>query len=107
MDQGINRKIEDYIAAVAKKLPGLVSAYLFGSYSTGNDRTESDIDIALILNHLPDQERFNIQVQLMMLASQFDTRIEPHPISSQELNSAASSFAAEIKKSGIEYKVRA
>jgi hypothetical protein len=45
-----------------------------------------------------------MQVRLMMIASQIDSRIEPHPISKQELNSN-NPFAIEIRRTGIELKV--
>jgi hypothetical protein len=41
----------------------------------------------------------------MLLASQFDSRIEPHPISSQELTSD-NPFVAEIRKIGKEISVK-
>ena len=41
----------------------------------------------------------------MMLASEIDTRIEPYPISKQDLISN-NPFATEIYKTGIEIKVR-
>ena len=40
----------------------------------------------------------------MMIASKIDTRIEPHPISKQDLNSNIP-FVMEIKRTGIELKV--
>ncbi len=46
-----------------------------------------DIDLALIFSDLDSSNRFDIQVQLMMLASQIDTRIEPHPISHDDFQS--------------------
>lgn len=89
---------------VAEKNPDLVAAYLFGSYAKNVQHLESDIDIALIIDNLNDNDKFDLQVQLMLLASQFDTRIEPHPISKQDLLSN-NPFIAEIKKNGIEITI--
>ena len=82
---------------------GLIKAYLFGSYASKTYRPDSDIDIALIIDQLNDTVRFDMQVKLMLLASEFDLRIEPHPISHKDFNSNTP-FAAEIKKTGIEIK---
>ena len=41
----------------------------------------------------------------MMLASQIDYRIEPHPFSKEEFYSD-NPFAAEIKKTGIELSLK-
>ncbi len=32
--------------------PSIVAAYLFGSYATGRVRTESDVDVALLLGEV-------------------------------------------------------
>jgi len=104
MDKGINRTIKKYIESVAKQQPGLISAYLFGSYAKNKQRTDSDIDVALVIDNLLDIDRFDTQVRLMILASQIDNRIEPHPISKQDLISN-NPFAVEIMRTGIELKI--
>lgn len=104
MDKELNRTIRKYIANVAKQEPGLISAFLFGSYASNRQRSDSDIDVALVIDNLLDVDRFNTQVRLMMLASEIDTRIEPHPISKQDLISN-NPFAAEIMRTGIEVKL--
>lgn len=62
--------------------------------------TDSDIDLALIFTNLDDSKRFEIQVQLMLLAAKIDSRIEPHPLSQDEFNSG-NPFVVKIKKPGI------
>ena len=104
MDKNINRIIRNYINSVLEQQPGLISAFLFGSFAKNNQRSESDIDIALIFDDLSDSDRFNLQVKLMMIASKIDTRIEPHPLSEQDLLTN-NPFVMEIKKTGIELKV--
>jgi predicted nucleotidyltransferase len=104
MDKTINRTVKKYIDSVAKLQPGLITAYLFGSYAKNNQRTDSDIDVALVIDNLPDNDRFNIQVQLMILASKIDNRIEPHPISKEDIISN-NPFAVEILRTGIELKI--
>jgi predicted nucleotidyltransferase len=78
-----------------------VTAYLFGSFVKNKQRPDSDIDIALIIDNLKDSDKFDIQVQFMLLASKFDSRIEPHPLSKQDFISD-NPFVHEIKKTGIE-----
>lgn len=101
MDKKTDNAIRQFILKVANQTPGFVTAYLFGSYAKNSQRPDSDIDIALIIDNLNDSDKFDIQVQLMLLASQFDSRIEPHPLSRQDLTSD-SPFIHEIKKTGIE-----
>lgn len=100
MDKNIDRSIKTYIHTVLSLQPDLFSAYLFGSYARNNQKAESDIDIALVFNNMSDSDRFDTQVKLMMLAAKIDNRIEPHPISKQDLHSN-NPFINEILKTGI------
>jgi len=102
MDKTINKSIIDYIRLIQQKYPDIESVYVFGSYARGTYNQDSDIDLALIFKSLDDSMRFDVQVQLMLLASQIDTRIEPHPISYDDFCSDTP-FVAEIKKSGFEF----
>ena len=105
MDKDIHRIVKNYINSVLKQQPGLISAFIFGSYANNNQRVDSDIDIALVIDNMSDAERFNMQVNLLMIASKIDNRIEPHPISKQDLLSN-NPFVMEIKRTGIELKVK-
>jgi predicted nucleotidyltransferase len=51
--------------------------YFFGSFATGNPHEHSDIDVAVFLNQ-DDINGFKENVELALLGSQIDTRIEPH-----------------------------
>ena len=42
MDKGISSAVKEYILSVAKHQPGLISAYLFGSYARNMQRLDSD-----------------------------------------------------------------
>ena len=97
----INKIITDYIQLVKEKYTDFESVYVFGSYARGNSTQDSDIDLALIFRDLDISKRFDIQVQLMLLASQIDTRLEPHPISLDDFHSE-NPFVFEIKRTGIE-----
>jgi predicted nucleotidyltransferase len=101
MDQNINRTIAAYLDLIRSQYPGIEKVYLFGSYAKGKFTEDSDIDLALIFNVLDDSKRFDTQVQLMLLASQIDSRIEPHPISQLDFNSG-NPFVVEIKRTGVE-----
>lgn len=101
MDKSIDNAIKRYIQLIKERYSEIENAYLFGSYAKGKSTDDSDIDLALIFSRLDDSKRFEIQVQLMLLAAQIDSRIEPHPISLEDFNSG-NPFVSEIKKTGIE-----
>jgi len=101
MDKSIDIAIARYLELIKEKYSDIEGAYLFGSYAKGKSTDNSDIDIALIFTKLDDSRRFDMQVQLMLLASKIDSRIEPQPISHEDFNSG-NPFAVEIRKTGIE-----
>ena len=101
MDKNIDIAVAKYLDLIKEKYSEIESAYIFGSFAKGKSTEDSDIDLALIFTNLDDSKRFEIQVQLMLLASKIDSRIEPHPISREDFNSG-NPFVVEIKKTGIE-----
>ena len=101
MDKEVFNTVRPYIQKVAENFNNLTKVYLFGSYAKNNQVVDSDIDIAFIMNNLEDSDKYEMQVQLLWLASEFDTRIEPHPISNKDFISK-NPFAREIERTGIE-----
>ena len=99
MDKATHKIVAEYIRLAQKSYPEIIDVYIFGSYASDNAKEESDIDLALIFNQLEDQNRFDVQVKLMLIASQVDSRIEPHPISAEDFK-AGNPFVEEIKKNG-------
>ena len=97
MDKATNRKVSDFIFGIKK-------AYLLGSYAKKNETIDSDIDLALIVDQLPDEERFDLRVQLMLIAADFDISIEPYPFSNEDFNSE-NPFVFEILNTGIEVNI--
>ncbi len=49
---------------------------LFGSYATGNQHTDSDIDVAIVVNSI-ETDFFSYAPLLWKLRQQIDDRIEP------------------------------
>jgi len=82
---------------ISKKYP-IKSAYLFGSYAQEKFDEDSDIDLAIIMKDLEND--YEMQVELMILGSRFDSRIEPHPIDETDFIHSYP-FADEILETGI------
>jgi predicted nucleotidyltransferase len=94
---------EKFIAAINGKYR-VKSAWLFGSYVNGNQKADSDIDIAIVMNDFDD--RFTAQFDLMKLRRNIDLRIEPHPFREKDF-SINDPMVNEIMKSGIQLKYSA
>ena len=75
----------------------LDSLVLFGSFAHGNQRDDSDIDVAVIVNSL-DQDYFAYAPLLWKLRREIDDRIEPVLL---EKNHDQSGFLKEILQTGI------
>jgi predicted nucleotidyltransferase len=70
----MDRESHDVVRVVERAFaravfPGLVSAYLFGSYSLGRAHAESDVDIGVLLRHVTyptARERFEARLRLIV-----------------------------------------
>ena len=90
-------KVREYSLLLKKYFP-LEKVYLFGSYAKDSYRIDSDIDVAIVVNHL-EGDYFSIQPLLWKLRRQIDDRIEPILI---EKDQDKGGFLNEIQKYGIE-----
>jgi uncharacterized protein len=97
VNQGIIDTVKKFIMLIPKEI-GVKEAYHFGSFARGKEREESDIDVAVIVENMPDF--FSTQRLLMRLRRNVDLLIEPHRIMEQDFNSS-NLFAWEIEKTGI------
>ena len=72
-------KVKNYQDLVNSSFPIKIDQYwLFGSYAKGTAREHSDIDVALVVEHLDDDyDFFETEPLLWKLTRQVDDRIEP------------------------------
>lgn len=98
MDQNEALKIAGrYIDTISKKYR-IKNAILFGSFAKGTNKSDSDIDIAIVFESVEDI--VEMQIDLMCLRSDEDLLIEPHPFTVSDFK-IANPLVAEILKSGI------
>lgn len=77
MDKKDALELAQQYVRILKPVFNCKQVYLFGSYARGANHEESDIDIAVILDDYINV--MDIQLELMRLRRQIDSRIEPHP----------------------------
>lgn len=94
----ILNSINKYLNKI-NKFYNVEAVILFGSYASGNEREDSDIDLAIILDDFIDL--FDTMADLMGYTWGTDTRIEPHPIRKKDFDSETSYFIKEIINTGI------
>jgi len=105
MDVRTSKIINNYLNLLKARNIHIKKAYLFGSYAKNKQNRNSDIDIALVLKDMDDKDKFDLQVQLLLIASEIDTRIEPHPFTIDDFQ-ILNPFATEIHNTGIEIKIQ-
>lgn len=91
--------VRRYIAHLKNNQFHIREAYIFGSYASGRFHENSDIDLAIVLDDVPNS--FTMQVQLMKLSRKFDSRIEPHPFDVADFN-RTNPFVHEILTKGVQ-----
>ena len=72
--------------------------WLYGSYAKGTQNRDSDIDIAIEVNHIDDDLYWTVLPMLWKLSYQIDNRIEPVLIAR---DSDYTGFLDEIQRTGI------
>jgi predicted nucleotidyltransferase len=73
------------------------AVYLFGSHAKGTANKDSDIDVALVVNHF-EGDYFDIIPPIWRLREDIDFRIEPHVVAR---DTDYSGFLNEIQHTGI------
>ena len=67
---------------------------MFGSYAKGTENEDSDIDIAIISSDFSDI--IEDGAKLIGLTWKIDTRIEPHPITTEDFEKVSNPFVKEL-----------
>lgn len=98
IDRRIMESIKKYIEKVSEyyKIEAII---LFGSYAKGTENESSDIDIAVISSDFDDI--IEDEAKLIGLTWKIDTRIEPHPITSEDYKKISNPFVKEVVDTGI------
>ena len=91
-------EIKQILKEILKSMP-VYKVVLFGSYAKGTENEDSDIDIAIISSDFSDI--IEDGAKLIGLTWKIDTRIEPHPITTEDFEKVANPFVKEVVDTGI------
>ena len=94
----IEKKVRQYLNILKKSNIGLKELYLFGSTNKGIIDSDSDIDIAVVIDSYKG-DIVDIFFLLLKLRRNIDIRIEPHPFELKDFNDS-NPFAREIIRIG-------
>ncbi len=98
INREIMESIEKYIERISQyyKIEAII---LFGSYAKGTENEDSDIDIAVISSDF--KNIIQDGADLIGYTWKIDTRIEPHPIRTEDYENIATPFVQEVINTGI------
>lgn len=98
IDSRIMESLKKYIEKISQyyKIEAII---LFGSYAKGTENEDSDIDIAIISSDFSDI--IEDGAKLIGLTWKIDTRIEPHPITTEDYQKVSNPFVREVVNTGI------
>jgi predicted nucleotidyltransferase len=92
-------KVKEYKMLVSSALQLNIDQYwLYGSYAKGTSNKHSDIDVAMVVNHIDDDIYWAILPLLWKLTYQVDDRIEPVLIAR---DTDYTGFLDEIQQTGV------
>jgi len=74
-----------YLLRLKKSEIKFTDAWLFGSFATGKQNRNSDVDLAIILDD-DEVKDFDTEVKFMLIRMGEETIIEPHIFSRDEFN---------------------
>jgi predicted nucleotidyltransferase len=94
----IEKKVRQYLNILKKSNIGVKELYLFGSTNKGIIDSDSDIDIAVVIDSYKG-DIVDIFFLLLKLRRNIDIRIEPHPFELKDFNDS-NPFAREIIRIG-------
>ena len=96
--QLIYQKIGDYVQTLERSNVPIWRLYLYGSYAKNTYHADSDIDLAVFWDR-DDIGGFDEDVQLRILSSDIDFRLEPHSFAKSDFDET-DTFIRDIIETG-------
>jgi len=100
--ESIIELLTSYIQLLKNEGIKIDKAYLYGSYLTGNQTEESDIDLMLVSEQFNDSNDFLVG-KIWSLTKKVNSRIEPYIVGRKRFeNDEVSPILQIVKKEGLE-----
>lgn len=98
-DKQAVREIGGYISLLKKNNVKIQQVILFGSFAKNKEHEDSDIDLAIISNDF-NKDQIHEMMFLKKLSVRVSDRIEPIPLTKEDMKLRYHSLIGEIKKYG-------
>lgn len=97
------KKAQMFVDAVRRSGTPVTSASLFGSHVKGDATNDSDIDVCIVSPQF-GHDFIEETVQLRKIALTIDSRIEPVPLTPEDVFDRLATLPSEIRKYGVPLK---
>lgn len=97
----VKKQVKKYADVLSQYNVQFEHLYLFGSFVTGKQTRDSDIDILVVTKRFPRNSYNEYKKQLWRLTRFVDTRIEPHACTVEDFKKGETLPAIEAKRYGI------
>jgi len=105
LDRKTKSIISSYISLLREEGIPVVKTIIFGSTVRGNKHKDSDIDVCVVSPKF-GKDPLTEAMRLAKLARRVNLLIEPHPYSPKDLSEELDPLASEIRKFGLEVKLK-
>ena len=93
-----NEELKNHIATYCEARPEIAACYLYGSRASGKERSQSDVDLAFLLqSSVPATDYFNLKMTCMSELGLL-LRLDIHPL---VMNNAGEVVLDQIFKKGV------
>jgi predicted nucleotidyltransferase len=99
-------RINTFAQMVKEQGISVSKVILFGSCAKGGTHADSNIDVAVVSTQF-GRDAADEMMMLRKIALKVDSRIEPVPLTPEDLNDTFSTLAQEIKRYGIDMGITA
>jgi uncharacterized protein len=96
IDPGVLKTVNAYLQVLRAHMCDFEAVWLFGSFAEDRAAEDSDIDIAVVMPEV--KSKFFQELELTRFRRNIDTRIEPHVINAEDLDSP---FFEAVMRKGI------
>ncbi len=97
----VYRIIDEFLLKIRSR-HSLKQVFLFGSHAKGTATALSDIDLALVFEHLDQSGVFDEAFEVFHEAQKLNASLEPLCFSKKEFEDEQTPIVREIKRTGIE-----
>lgn len=98
----VRKALEAFIAAVQEVVP-VEAVYVFGSVARGDNREDSDLDVAVVSPHFRSMRRIDAIMLLLSKTTGLGIDLQPVPMTPEDIAGKEDIVARAVAAHGIQF----